>query len=45
MSNLGYFPGPLQMLGPTNGVCNHLAIEKICGMLILWIHAILPPEL
>ena len=34
MSHPGYLHGPLQMLGPENGVCNYLALEKIDGKLI-----------
>ena len=45
MSHPGYLHVPLQMLGPENGVCNYLALESIYGMLILRIHAFLPPEI
>ena len=45
MSHPGYIHGPVQMLGPENGVCNYLALEKINGMLILRIRAFSPPEL
>ena len=44
LSHPGYLHGPLQMFGPENEVCNYLALEKINGMLILWIHTFSPPE-
>ena len=31
--------------GTADGVCNYLALEKTCGMLILRIRAFSPPEL
>ena len=37
--------GPLQMLGPANGVSNYLPMEKIYCMLILQIPMFWPPEL
>ena len=37
LSHPGYLHSPLQMFGPENEVCNYLALEKIHGMLILWI--------
>ena len=45
MSHPGDSHGPLQILGPENGVCNYLALEKINGMLTLWVCAFSPPEL
>ena len=39
LSHPGYLHSPLQMFGPENEVCNYLALEKIHGMLILWIQA------
>ena len=44
MSHPGYLHGPLQMFGPENGLCNYLALEKIYGMLTLWICAFSPTE-
>ena len=44
MSHTEYLHGHGKMFGPENGVCNHLALEKIYGMLILWIHAFSPPN-
>ena len=32
LSHSGYLHSPLQMLGPANGACNYLALEKIYGM-------------
>ena len=43
MSHPVYLHGPLQMLGPENGV--GIVLEKINGMMILRIHAFLPPGL
>ena len=45
MSHPGCLHGPLQMFSPGNGVCNYLAPEKICGMLILQTDAFSPHEL
>ena len=45
MSHPGYLHGSLQMFGPGNEVCNYLALEKVNGMLILWICTFSPPEL
>ena len=45
VSQPAYLHGPLPILVAENGVCNYLALEKICEMLILRIRAFSQPEL
>ena len=45
VSHPGQLHAPLEVLGPANGVCNYLLLEKIYGMLNLGICTFSPAEL